>query len=108
MVQLPSEFETTVWLLPPEPEVLTLDETLPFPEFMVMELPPLLCAVTLPPPAVTEDDTDPLFSAGGESRSTILQFLLSSASATMVGRNRKSAVRDTKRRFMQASWLMQA
>ena len=43
MVQLPSELVTTVWLLPPLPVVVeTLDETLPPPEFMVTELPPLV------------------------------------------------------------------
>ena len=76
MVQLPSEFVTTVWLRPPLPVVVdTLDETLPPPEFMVTELPPLECADTLPPPAVTDVDSAPSLDFADASRSTILQFL---------------------------------
>jgi hypothetical protein len=43
--------------------VVTLDDTLPFPEFMVTEFGPLECAVTLPSPAVTELDNVPELSA---------------------------------------------
>ena len=76
MVQLPSELVTTVWLWPPLPVVVeTLDDTLPPPEFMVTELPPLVWAVTLPPPAVTELDSAPSLDFAEASRSTILQFL---------------------------------
>jgi hypothetical protein len=76
MVQLPSELVTTVWLRPPLPVVVeTLDDTLPPPEFMVTELPPLVWADTLPPPAVTELDKVPSLDFAEASRSMILQFL---------------------------------
>src|SRR5690349_18779849 len=84
MVQLPSELVTTVCPRPPLPVVVTLDDTLPLPEFMVTEFGPVECAVTLPPPAVTELDRAPELSAWLASRSTILQFLLSSAANTGV------------------------
>src|SRR4029079_5076248 len=99
MVQLPSELVTTVCPRPPLPVVVTLDETLPSPELIVTELPPLECPVTLPPPAVTELDRVPELSAWLASRSTILQFLLSSAANTGV------AIRTAKAEA-RASWTV--
>ena len=56
MVQLPSEFVTTVCPWPPLPVVLTLLETEPFTDCMVIPFPPVECAETCPLPAVTELD----------------------------------------------------
>src|SRR3954463_828661 len=81
MVQLPSELVTTVWPWPPLP-VVTLELTLPFPEFMVTELPPVEWPDTWPLPAVTELDSVPELLALPAGRSMILQFLESASSAS--------------------------
>src|SRR3954466_15211628 len=58
MMQLPSEVVTIVLPLP-LPVVVTALLVLPLPECMVMPLPPVELAVTLPPPAVTKLESEP-------------------------------------------------
>src|SRR5687767_6960480 len=107
MVQLPSVWVTTVWLRPPLPVVVeTLDDTLPPPEFMVTELPPLVCAVTLPPPAVTELDSVPSLDWVEASRSTILQFLSLWADAGSA--NKSAAAGSSAREIKRAEFMFNA
>jgi hypothetical protein len=105
MVQLPSEWVTTVWLRPPLPVVVeTLDDTLPSPECMVTELPPLVWADTLPPPAVTELDNVPSLDLDDASRSTILQFLSFCADAG--GTNKSTAAGSSAREIKRVEFMI--
>jgi hypothetical protein len=89
---------------PPLPVVVeTLDDTLPPPEFIVTELPPLVWAVTLPPPAVTELESVPSLDLDDASRSTILQFLSFCADA---GSASKSAAAGRRAREIERTEFM--